>query len=481
MSSAAAEAPILVWLRHDLRLSDNPALRAAIDTKRPVLLLYLLDDDTAGKWRIGGASRWWLHKSLEALLEHVKNRGGRLILRRGAAAQEIPRIVKECGAAALFWNRCYEPYATERDKALKEKLSKQIDVQSFNGALLIEPWTIKTKTGEPYKVFSPFWRACLQNGLNAAPVAAVMKLHGWSGRIASDDLDSWNLLPKKPNWAKGFEPEWTPGESGAQKALTDFIDGALSAYPSARDQLGVNGTSRLSPHLHWGEISPAQVVAAIETAAHDKSNLRSAADKYLSEIGWREFSYNLLFHWPSLPEQNWRDQFDAFPWRDDDAAFEAWTRGETGYPVVDAAMRELWTTGYMHNRARMIAASFLIKHLMIDWRRGEQWFWDTLVDADLANNAASWQWVAGSGADASPYFRIFNPITQGERYDVEGEYVRRWVPELKRLPAKYIHRPWEADDAILREAGVKLGNAYPRPLIDHSIARKRALAAFEAL
>jgi deoxyribodipyrimidine photo-lyase len=292
-------------------------------------------------------------------------------------------------------------------------------------------------------------------------------------RVASERLESWRLLPSKPNWAAGFEPEWRPGEAGARAALSAFLETSLAGYGEARDQLGVRGTSRLSPHLHFGEISPTQVWAASYDAP--------GSGKFLSEIGWREFAHNLLFHWPDLPEENWRKSFDAFAWREDEAALTAWRRGETGYPVVDAAMRELWATGYTHNRARMIAASFLVKHLLIDWRAGEDWFWDTLVDADLANNAASWQWVAGSGADAAPYFRIFNPVTQGERYDATGSYVRRWVPELARMPDAFLHKPWEADEVTLASAGVRLGATYPRPIVDHAAARQRALAVYAAL
>ncbi len=476
-----SEAPAIVWLRQDLRLADNPALRAALDTKRPLILLFILDDETPGHWRIGGASRWWLHRSLEALSADVRKRGGALVLRRGNASDVVLAIARETKAEAVFWNRCYEPYAIKRDAAIKEQLrANGVTVESFNGALLFEPWTVKTKTNEPYKVFTPFWRACQQLEPRA-PLPSPKKLPGWPGKIASDDLASWDLLPTKPNWAQSFEPEWRPGEAGALAALNTFLEGKISAYPEGRDQLGENGTSRLSPHLHWGEISPVQIHAAVASATHERAALQRGADKFMAEIGWREFSTNLLFHWPTLPEANWRDQFDAFVWNDDDAALEAWRRGRTGYPVVDAAMRELWVTGYMHNRARMIAASFLIKHLMIDWRRGEDWFWDTLLDADLANNAASWQWVAGSGADASPYFRIFNPIAQGQRYDANGAYVRRWLPELANLPDEFIHAPWEAPALVLREAGVSLGETYPAPIVEHTAARTRALAAYAAL
>jgi deoxyribodipyrimidine photo-lyase len=476
-----SEAPAIVWLRQDLRLGDNPALRAALETKRPLILLFALDDETPGRWRIGGASRWWLHRSLEALSADVSKRGGVLVLRRGNAADVVPAVARETKAEAVFWNRCYEPYAIKRDAAIKEVLRAEgVAVQSYNGALLFEPWTVKTKTNEPYKVFTPFWRAC-QQIQPRAPLPSPKKLPGWTGKIASEKLASWALLPTKPNWATDFEPEWQPGEAGALTALHSLIEDKLKAYPEGRDQLGENGTSRLSPHLHWGEISPVQIHASVTSAAHDGAALQRGADKFMAEIGWREFSTNLLFHWPTLPEANWRDQFDAFAWNDDGAALEAWQRGRTGYPVVDAAMRELWVTGYMHNRARMIAASFLIKHLLIDWRRGEDWFWDTLLDADLANNAASWQWVAGSGADASPYFRIFNPVTQGQRYDADGAYVRRWLPQLAKLPDEFIHAPWEASASVLRAADVVLGETYPAPIVDHAAARARALDAYAAI
>lgn len=474
-----SEAPAIVWLRQDLRLADNPALHAAHQSKRQLVLLYVLDDETPGHWRPGGASRWWLHKSLEALGADISKRGGALVLRKGTAEAVLPKLINELGADAVYWNRCYEPYAIKRDTALKEKLtSAGVEVHSFNGALLFEPWTVKTKTGEAYKVFTPFWRACLQSGVGRALLPAPKKING-VGEVKSDGLAKWGLLPSKPNWATGFEPEWTPGEAGARAALKTLIEDRLQEYPEARDQLGVKGTSRLSPHLHFGEISPAQIAAAVEAAADQNTALRRGADKFMTEIGWREFSTHLLFHWPTLPEKNWRDQFDTFQWRDDNEALEAWRRGRTGYPVVDAAMRELWVTGYMHNRARMIAASFLIKHLLIDWRRGEDWFWDTLLDADLANNAASWQWVAGSGADASPYFRIFNPVTQGERYDTDGAYVRRWVPEVAKLPDDVLHKPWEADTVTLRAAGVELGRTYPAPIVDHAAARARALETYK--
>lgn len=479
MSSGAK--PAIVWFRQDLRLGDNPALRNAVESKRPLVLLYVLDDETPGRWKLGGATRWWLQRSLEALFKSITQRGSTLTLRRGDSESVLLRLVEEIGAGAVFWNRCYEPYAIKRDTALKEKLaSAGVEATSSNGALLFEPWTVKTSAGEPFKVFTPFWRACLRMQTRA-PLPAPRGLNGFADPLVSDELSSWGLLPAKPNWATTFESEWTPGEAGGIKALDRFIAERLRDYSEQRDQLGAAGTSRLSPHLRFGEISPHQVRAAVDAAAHHEPALQRGADKFLAEIGWREFSANLLFHWPELPEKNWRSEFDRFAWRDDDEAFGAWTRGMTGYPVVDAAMRELWATGYMHNRARMIAASFLIKHLMIDWRRGEDWFWDTLCDADLANNAASWQWVAGCGADASPYFRIFNPVTQGERYDSNGAYVRHWIPELARLPNDVLHKPWAADAGVLADADVELGATYPAPIVDHAAARKRALDAFASL
>ena len=469
-----AERPAIVWFRQDLRLTDNPALTAAVGSGAPLVLLYVLDDETPGAWRMGGASRWWLHRSLEALSRDLAPHGARLILRTGRADLELIRVVQEVDAGAVYWNRCYEPYAIVRDSALKESL-RQVGVvtESFNSALLFEPWEVRTKSGEPFKVFTPFWRACLAQSTSRALLPRPKHLRTHARAPPSDPLSAWKLTPHAPNWAASFESEWKPGEAGAAAALRHFAADKLAAYASERDNLGRAATSRLSPHLHFGEISPMQVWGAISDAP--------GAAKFQSELGWREFSYHLLYQFPRLPSENWRASFDAFPWREDAPAFRAWRRGKTGYPVVDAAMRELWITGAMHNRARMIAASFLIKHLLIDWRRGAAHFWDTLCDADLANNSASWQWVAGCGADAAPYFRIFNPVAQGRRYDADGAYVRRWLPELARLAEHKLHAPWEASDEELRAAGVRLGENYPHPIVEHAAARARALAAFESL
>lgn len=464
--------PTLLWFRQDLRLSDNPALIAAT-RKGPVIPVYILDDEAPGQWKRGGASRWWLHHSLAALDADLQKLGSRLILRRGPALKVLQSLIGETGANAIHWNRQYEPWAIARDTRIKEQLRAQnLHTESFNASLLREPWEMKTGTGGPYRVFTPFWRAVRADMPSLDLPQAPRQVPGPASWPTSEPLASWKLLPTKPDWATGFGPLWTPGERGARKRLDAFLSKALDGYASNRDRPDIEATSRLSPHLHFGEISPRQVCKAAMAQAQSQGK-EGGADKFMSEVGWREFSYHLLYHFPHLPERNYREAFDAFPWNDDDTAFRKWTRGQTGYPIVDAGMRELWTTGYMHNRVRMVAASFLIKHLLIPWQRGEAWFWDTLLDADLANNAASWQWVAGSGADAAPYFRIFNPVMQGEKFDTAGTYVRRWIPELKDCPDRFIQRPWEAPDfTSLR---------YPAPIVEHTMARDRALKAFQSL
>jgi deoxyribodipyrimidine photo-lyase len=469
--------PIIVWFRQDLRLSDNPALDHAVQSGRPVICLYILDRKFGGSWSPGAASRWWLHKSLESLDDGLRGKGARLILRSGDAGCVLRALVEETGAQAVVWNRCYEPFAVARDTALKDELARTgIDVRNFNSALLYEPWEVKTATGRPYRVFTPYWRTASMAGAPLKPVRAPERIGSFDGCLASEHLASWELLPHAPDWAAGLRAEWTPGERGAQQRL-DMLLARGGDYSADRDRPDIEGTSRLSPHLHWGEISPRQVWHAV--SAH--RGIFNGADKFLSELGWREFSYHLLFFNPHMPDEALDARFRRFPWRKGESDYRAWTRGRTGIPIVDAGMRELWTTGWMHNRVRMIAASFLIKHLGIDWRRGEAWFWDTLADADLANNAQGWQWVAGCGADAAPFFRIFNPVLQGRKFDPEGTYIRRWVPELARLPLKYVHAPWEADPASLAGSGIKLGDNYPLPLVDLAAGRDRALASFRAL
>ncbi len=469
-------APSIMWFRRDLRMSDNPALTAACARGAPVVCLYVLDE--GGDWPMGAASRWWLHHSLKALAATLQTSGVSLVLRQGPGAAVIEDLAAETGAGAIFWNRCYEPSAVARDTLVKERLRRRgLEARSFNANLMREPWEIKTKSGEPYKVFSDYWRACALAGEPSAPLPPPPSIPRYDQPLASDGLQDWALTPTRPDWAGGLRATWTPGEIGAQDRLAAFLDGPVAWYGEDRDRPDRPHTSRLSPHLHFGEISPRQVWRATRALGGHTSD----SEKFLSELGWREFSHHLLFHFPTLPQDNLRPAFDAFPWATDADGLEAWRRGATGYPIVDAGMRELWTTGWMHNRVRMIAASFLVKDLLLPWQAGEAWFWDTLVDADLAANAASWQWVAGSGADAAPYFRIFNPVLQGEKFDPDGVYVRRWAPELSRLPAKWIHKPWMAPPAVLEAAGVRLGHTYPWPVIDHSAARERALSAFEQI
>jgi deoxyribodipyrimidine photo-lyase len=476
-------APIIVWFRQDLRTADNPALAAAA-AAGPVLPVYVLDDETPGSWALGGASRWWLHHSLMALAARLDGLGTPLILRRGRAPEILERIAAETGARGIFWNRAYEPFAAAAEHALADRLKRAgREARRFRSALLFEPEDVVTKDGKPYQVFTPFWRACLARPEPLRPTPAPPSLVMPKATVRSDRLDDWALLPKKPDWAGGLRTAWPddgtgPGEAGAARRLDSFLGEALASYREDRDRPDRDGTSRLSPHLHFGELSPRQLWHAVRATDAVRGHAAAGADAYLRELGWREFSAHLLHHVPTLPEAPLRAAFARFPWRDDAAALDAWQRGRTGYPLVDAGMRQLWATGWMHNRVRMVAASFLIKHLLLPWQAGARWFWDTLVDADLANNSASWQWVAGCGADAAPFFRIFNPTLQGEKFDPDGRYVRAWVPELAPLPDRFIHRPDAAPTEVLKAAGIVLGATYPRPVVEHGAARQRALAAF---
>ncbi|WGM38877.1 deoxyribodipyrimidine photo-lyase [Caulobacter sp. NIBR1757] len=475
MTTPRTNAPTLLWLRQDLRLADNPALQAA---EGPVIPVYILDE-TGGVRPMGGASLWWLDKSLAALAAGLEARGSRLILRRGPAARVLAELIEETGASAVHWNRLYDAGTIARDKAIKTDLTAGgIRCLSCNGGLLNEPWDIETGTGGPYKVYTPYWRAARQRVGDFVLHGAPQALEAPTTWPASDRLADWGLHPSRPDWSTGFD--WTPGEAGAHEALHDFLDGPVRDYATDRDRPDRAGTSRLSPHLHFGEIGPRQVWRAAQDAAA-RGAAGSQVDRFLAELGWREFNHHLAFHWPDLATRNFKPEWDQFRWQSDEAAFEAWAMGQTGFPIVDAGMRELWATGFMHNRVRMIVASFLIKDLLIDWRRGEQWFWDCLVDADAAQNAANWQWVAGSGADASPWFRIFNPMTQGQKFDPDGAYVRQWVPELRNLPTTVIHAPWTAVSEVLAQAGIQLGRDYPKPMVDHGQARDRALEAYAAL
>ena len=472
--------PALVWFRQDLRLDDNPALAAACRSGAPIAPIFVLDDETAGKWRCGAAGRWWLHHSLTALADDLAKYCVRLVLRRGRADEIIPLVAAEIGAASVHWNRCYEPAHVARDQRIKTDLRQSgVAAESFNAGSIAEPWSMKTRTGNPYRVFTPFWKALRGDHSPPAPQPKPAQIDPFRGEFSGDHLDVWRLLPTSPNWAGGFS-DWMPGEAGARARLGSFL-GRVGSYGMDRNRPDLLGTSRLSPHLHWGEIGPRQVWHRILAHCHAKELATDSAESFLREIGWREFATHLLFHFPHMPERALRPEFETFPSIPDTNLADCWRRGVTGYPLVDAGMRELWSTGWMHNRVRMVAASFLVKHLLQPWQQGAAWFWDTLVDADLANNSAGWQWVAGSGADAAPYFRIFNPVIQSARFDPNGDYIRRWVPELSRLPAKLIHQPWTADDDARCAAGSDLGGGYPQPIVDHAAARRRALSAFAAI
>jgi deoxyribodipyrimidine photo-lyase len=464
----------IVWFRQDLRLADNPALVAAA-AQGEVLPVYILDDESAGAWAMGGASRWWLHHSLVSLDESM---AGNLVVLRGRAADVLPDLVRETGAQGVSWNRCYEPWRIQQDKETERELAAlPCRCENFEGGLLWDPRRVLKADETPYKVFTPFYRKCCRDHAEPRVPLAVPPLtfsrHRIRRRLTVDDLQLLSPL----NWQDKLASHWCIGEKGAQARLNDFMAQGVDDYQVQRDYPARENISRLSPHLHFGEISPGQVWHAASPGDSDFSN----REHFRRELGWREFSYHLLFHFPEMPEENLKPRFDRFPWLGEGAGLSAWQRGETGIPLVDAGMRELWQTGFMHNRVRMITGSFLVKNLLLDWRLGAQWFWDCLVDADLASNSAGWQWVAGSGADAAPYFRIFNPVTQGKRFDSAGEYVRRYLPELAHLPDRYVHCPWDAPAAVLSAAGVELGKNYPHPIVSLKVSRERALEALGTL
>ena len=478
--SANENAPVIVLFRNDLRIAANGALTAAAATGRPVIPVFILETGGERFRARGAASLWWLHHSLVALGEVLKVAGANLALRRGMQRDIVASLIEESGATMVLWNRRHDPAGMAADSELKAALKQDgIEAQSFAGQLLHEPWSLKTGSGGPYRVFTPFWKALDSDFDLPDMLPAPQELVPHGGKVTSESLDDWNLLPSKPDWAKGFHDFWTPGEAGAQARLKTFLSGAIKGYAENRDRPDMDGTSRLSPHLAHGEITPAQIFHAINHAKADAS--AKDIETFRKEVGWREFSYHLLFHNPDLADVNFNSAFDAFSWEDRPDRLIAWQKGMTGYPFVDAGMRQLWQTGWMHNRVRMAAASFLIKHLRTDWREGEQWFWDTLVDADPASNAASWQWVAGSGADAAPYFRIFNPILQGKKFDPDGDYVRRFVPELGLLRGEDIQFPPHAKPEARKKADVDLGKSYPEPLVDHARARDSAMDAYKAM
>ena len=446
----------------------------------PILPLYILDDETPGRFRAGGASRWWLHGSLTALNADLGEQGGTLCLRRGASPDVLAALLGETGASAIHVARGYEPWDPSLATTIAEICKDKGAVfRQFGGQLLFDPEDIHTADGAPYRVFTPFWKACRTQPPPRAPLPPPKQMQ--FANAGSEILDSWHLRPTRPDWAEGLRATWRPGETQAHHRLSEFLDRHLANYADDRSSLDMPATSLVSSSLHFGELSPNQIWHAVTSAAETDGKTKRGAESYLREIGWREFCHHLLFHFPKILTQPLRPEFENFPWRDDEAALRAWQKGQTGYPIVDAAMRELWHTGFMPNRARMVVASFLVKHLLIPWQHGADWFLDTLVDANLANNQANWQWVAGSGADAAPYFRIFNPVLQGRKFDPHGDYVRKWLPELAQLSGADIHAPWDTPSITLAEAGITLGETYPPRLIEHDIARKRALAAFATI
>lgn len=461
------------WFRQDLRINDNPALSWAA-SKGDVLPVYILDDDNAGDHKMGAASRVWLHHSLESLNQSLDNN---LRLFHGNARSIIEALAKETDADHVVWNRCYEPWRMKRDEMIKQQLnSDNIDVKSFNGSLLWEPWTNLKDNGEPYWVFTPFYKKAFKSEQPREPHKAPENINVATVNCKDSlSLDELKLLPSI-RWDQPMMQEWDASETGAKNKLYHFLDNGLANYKEGRNEPCKENVSYLSPYLHYGQLSPHQVWHAARFKGSDKNS-----EHFCSELGWREFSNNLFYHFKELPWKNLQEKFNNFPWKDNERYLKAWQHGKTGYPLVDAGMRQLWQTGYIHNRVRMVVGSFLVKNLLIHWHHGEQWFWDCLVDADLANNSASWQWISGCGADAAPYFRVFNPVMQGEKFDPDGEYTKRYVPELKNLPAKYLYAPWDAPSDALEEASITLGIDYPHPIVDLKESRNVALAAYQKI
>lgn len=473
----------LVWFRQDLRLKDNLALTQAAERGGPVIPVYIWAPKEEGEWSIGVASQWWLKRSLAGLDQQLKKIGSRLIIRQGPTVQTLSELVAQTGAGAVHWNRRYEPESVLQDSQIESALGELgIEVVTFNSALLFEPWEVAKDDGSPYQVFTSFWKRCLSLGksveLSPAP-RALNCPQTWPESTSS------NWTAGVPDTAKGFKLDdiWTPGAEGAKSRMQDFFKYGLMQYDSERDRPDLSRTSSLSPHLHFGEIGPRQIWRALQDEVLQEGDIEDlkGPTAFVNELGWREFAYHLLYHFPQTVDRPLRSEFDRYPWRSDPELYQAWQDGQTGYPLVDAGMRQLRAIGWVHNRVRMVVASFLVKHLLMPWQDGAGWFWDTLVDADLANNTLGWQWVAGCGADAAPYFRIFNPVSQGEKFDPQGAYVRRWVPELAGMPDNWIHRPWEAPQKTLDRAGIRIDREYPSPIVDHKFARQRALEAFETV
>ncbi|MEO0509226.1 MAG: deoxyribodipyrimidine photo-lyase [Verrucomicrobiota bacterium] len=469
--------PTILWFRNDLRLSDNAALAEAIHVGEPIVPIYINDDESYGEWKLGGASKWWLHQALKSLDRQLLNLRGKIVLRNGEALSVLRELIETTGAGRVYWNRRYEGHLRELDASIKRDLVDiGIEVKSFNSSLLVEPHTVSTGSGQPYKVYTPFFKAVKDRPVKEPVEIDFSKLKFPDTFPESVPLDALGLLPKV-NWHSEMETMWDVSEEGALSGLERFLESAVQKYDVDRDRPDFDGTSALSPYLHFGLIGPRQIVAALK----ERTDLSGDGPfVYLKEIYWREFAYNVLYHFPHTADAPLRPEFNEFPWERNEEVLGRWQRGETGYPIVDAGMRQLWRTGWMHNRVRMIVASLLVKHLLHSWKDGAAWFWDTLLDADLASNTLGWQWSGGCGADAAPYFRVFNPIIQGQKFDPDGAYVKSYVPELEKLPAKFIHAPWEAPPGILQHAGIELGNDYPLPIVEHKEGRGRALAAFEA-
>ena len=493
--STVTKKTSIYWHRQDLRLRDNPALQAATKASESMIAVYIWAPTEEAPWQPGGASKVWLHQSLQKLMADYEKHGTQLLIfkagkgaKHESALQVLEYLQTKTDADAIYWNRCYEPKVVERDKKIKAHFKDQgVEVESFKANLLFEPWEIRTKEDKPFQVFTPYWKNCL-NHLDLDPPLRTPSHFPPLPAIFSSDkkipnsctLDDLDLLPTI-KWDTGIREAWTPGEAGAHKQLKKFLDATVGDYSEERNFPAIKGVSRMSPHLHFGEISPRQIFNAVQQLASGSKEHRNSRQVYLKELGWREFSHHLIFNFPTTDLHPLRKEFNHFPWHKSQKLMKAWQKGLTGYPIVDAGMRELWHTGIMHNRVRMIVASFLVKDLLLSWQAGAKWFWDTLVDADLAQNSMGWQWTAGCGADAAPYFRVFNPTLQGKKFDPQGEYVRKWVPELARVSTKWIHEPWNAPADELTASGVKLGSDYPAPIVDHSEARGRALDAFQHL
>jgi deoxyribodipyrimidine photo-lyase len=471
----------IVWFRQDLRLSDNPALHHAAKTARKLILVYIHSPQECGNWPPGAASRWWLHHSLHALQADIVKLGGQLIIRHGDSRQELLNLIEQTGAHTVYSNYLYEPALAARDSDISATLQKiGVEFQRYHGSMLMAPETVKTNSGTPFKVFTPYWKKHQQIYFPQTPLSAPQNLSQSDASIDSVPVTQLQLLPKI-DWYQGMQKHWRPGERQALKTLHLFTQSALNGYKQRRDNPYERYTSSLSPYLHFGEISPREIYWHIHhLEGPPEQNQYASAETFIKELIWREFAYNILHHFPHTAEHPLDKRFQGFPYlKSDKKLLRAWQTGTTGYPLVDAGMRELWHCGWMHNRVRMIVASFLTKNCLISWQQGAQWFWDTLVDADLASNSFNWQWCAGCGADAAPYFRIFNPVTQSQKFDPHGEYIKTWLPELRGLPDQFLHEPWKTPEEIQSQANITIGKDYPLPVIDLKQSRQRALDSYQ--